>query len=240
MGLRGWEQWLDVVLPRDCAGCGMPGVGWCRACSSGLAELRPQLAPAAEDVGLVGVGGAYEGLLQAAVLAHKRREHPPLRESLARLFARALAVVAAVLREAGAWRPPLLLVPVPPSARHPDRVPMVELGRLASRCSVGVYVAPVLVARRRRRPQKGLDAQQRAGNLTGAWRLDPRRLPPAVTRARSATVIVIDDVSTTGASLREAAACLRAGGAPPAASVVLARALGYSQQYRLSKHAQAR
>ncbi len=228
--VAGWQQWLDVVLPRDCAGCGRPGFDWCHACSAELAALQPSLAPVPEDLGLVAVGGGYEGLLQSVVRAHKRRDRPALLRSVSQLFARTLAVVAAPLRAAGAWQPPVLLVPVPPSARRPERIPMLEVARLASRASPDVHAAPVLVPRRRRRPQKGLDAQQRAGNLAGAWQVDAGRLPTLGAAVPSrVTPIVIDDVTTTGASLREAAACLRSAGAAPVASVVLSHAVGYSR-----------
>ncbi len=222
-----WEEWLDVVLPRECAGCARPGVRWCPGCAGGLGSLVPRLEPSHDDeLGLVAVGGSYEGLLKSAVLAHKRGPQPALRDSLSLLYARTLAVVAGVLRAAGTWRPPVLMVPVPPSARRPHRWPMVELAPSACRSSADVHVAPLLVPRRRRRPQKGLDAHERARNLSGAWWVDPAGLPTAASGAPRATMLVIDDVWTTGASLREAVACLRASGVAPVASIVLARAVG--------------
>jgi predicted amidophosphoribosyltransferase len=90
---------------------------------------------------------------------------------------------------------------------------------------------PVLCALRRVRatsPQFGLSAARRRRNLRGAFApprqgfLRPRRYDP---RLRGACVVLVDDVSTTGATLDACAEALRAGGAREVRALTAARAL---------------
>ena len=68
------------------------------------------------------------------------------------------------------------------------------------------------------RDQTGLTAAARRANLAGAMRAGRFGALPD-------RVVLLDDVSTTGATLSEAARALRAVGALPIGAVVLGRAL---------------
>ena len=74
-----------------------------------------------------------------------------------------------------------------------------------------------LARRRLGRPQTGLPAARRAANVRGAFR--PRHAPRLVGRS----VLLLDDVWTTGATLRECARALRRGGARRIVAFSLAR-----------------
>ncbi len=108
---------------------------------------------------------------------------------------------------------PLVLVPVPSRpavvrARGHDpmlRIARVAAGRLRTD-GLAVGVRRLLRAHRVVRDQAGLDADGRAANLQGAF----------VARGRSGTgappVVVVDDVLTTGATVREAQRALEDAG----------------------------
>jgi len=66
-------------------------------------------------------------------------------------------------------------------------------------------------------PQQGLSREARLRNVDGAFRVPARR--------QQRPVLLIDDVLTTGASLRALAAAARAAGAGRIEAVVMARAL---------------
>jgi predicted amidophosphoribosyltransferase len=97
------------------------------------------------------------------------------------------------------------VVPVP---RHPARIR--ELGREPVRASAralarrtGVRLAGSVLARNRpTRPQTGLDPALRIANVAGSFRAVPGAL-------RGCRVLLLDDVATTGATLRAAELELR-------------------------------
>ena len=205
---------LDLVLPRDCAGCGLPGRTLCTRCAVLLRAppfaSRPDPAP----VGLprLTAVATYDGAVRSVLLEHKERG----RVALGRPLGRALA---------GAVRPHLvappaaaavLLVPVPSSpaavrARGHDhaRRPAAAAAR-----ELGLRSAAVLVQARRVDDQAGLGAAARAANLAGALR--------ARRRLDGIDVVVVDDLATTGATLTEAARALSAAGARVRGAAVVA------------------
>lgn len=214
-----WEPWLDLVLPRQCRGCGRAGELWCPRCAAAVAAIAPSLHPAPGIPGAFAAAGPHEGMLRAAILTHKHDRNLAVRRSLVPVLGRTLAQAAVAVRAMGLWHPPVLLVPVPPSALRPARTPVAELTAPLAAELPQVVHAPILVGARRRRPQKGLSAVERARNVQGAFRL---RSVDAV--RVGATVVLVDDVVTTGATLSAAFDVVRTSGLRPVAAIALARA----------------
>lgn len=204
---------LDLVLPRRCSGCRLPGAGLCEACrealrAAPLGRWRP--SPCPPGLPPVHAFAPFDGPVRALLLAHK--EHGRL--ALSRPLGTALASVAAPLISA-----PVLLCPVPsaPSAvRERGYDHALRLAREAARAlrAAGRPAAPrhLLQPVRRVADQAGLTAAERVANLRGALRAVPH---PA------AHVVLVDDVITTGASLQEAARALTASGHQVVGAAVL-------------------
>jgi predicted amidophosphoribosyltransferase len=216
----------DLVLPRTCAGCGLPGRVLCRRCASLLA--RPRLAtPRRVPWGFppTVAAGAYEGPVRPAVIAFKERG----RAELARPLGTALALaVTAVSRAVPERVGPLLLVPVPSSraalrTRGRDHVRELTRQAVAELLPAGVPASELRLLRRRGRVQdsSALTAAQRRANLAGTFLLDPRPRGPDC----GALLVLVDDVVTSGATLTEAAGALAGAaspGAPPVVAAVVA------------------
>lgn len=197
---------LDLVLPRDCAGCSVPGRTLCPRCAAVLSGPPLGHLPTLPGIPALAAAAAYDGVVRSLLLAHKERG----RLALAGPLGRALAGVAAL------HGPGAVLVPVPSSrasvrARGHDHAR--RLAAVAGR-RLGVRTAPVLVQSRHVADQAGLDATARSANLSGA--LVARR------RLDGLPVVVVDDVVTTGATLAEAARALTAAGASVRGAAVVA------------------
>ena len=238
---------LELALGSGCAGCGVPGRALCRRCDRSLPTTAAAAWPTPSPPGLVrpAAAGEYAGTLRALVLAHKEHGRLALARPLGRVLAAAVAdtwLAAAPGRSlptahaagysAGQRSgqpqpsgPPLLLVPVP---SHPAVVrarghdPVLRMTQAAAAELRGhglpARVVPLLRVAQRPEDQAGLDAGARLRNLQGrfAARAGPCR------HTRAAEVVVVDDVVTTGATLREAQRALEAAGTLPVGAAAVA------------------
>ena len=200
---------LDLLLPGACAGCGRYGELLCAAC---VLSLRPASAAsdrfAAADPGVV-VGDALE--LAMAAFVHDgtmRRALQRLKYGGAGRLAAPLAAAATpALRRLVMQSGPAPLVPVPVHAiRRRQRgynqaeLLSMELGRLT-----GLQVVDLLVRHRPTTRQHGLGRAARLHNLRGSLAIRSGAQLPA-------TVIVVDDILTTSATLEACAETLRSHG----------------------------
>jgi predicted amidophosphoribosyltransferase len=205
--------WLDVMFPTDCAGCGARGGPGCAACVATLAGPAVPAWPRPAPVGLPPpwAVASYEDPCRAMLLAYKERGAVGLGRALSVPLAAAIVAAAAA---SGATS--LLVVPMPSAGRavrHRGDDVVLGLTRRATararRAGVDVRVVPALRHARAVADSAGLSAQARAVNLAAA--LVVRR--EARVRIAVATVILADDLITTGATLTESARALRAAGA---------------------------
>jgi len=115
---------------------------------------------------------------------------------------------------------PEIVVPVPLGRQRQRQRGYNQSGEIARRLARALQCAYVPGGLRRRRetmPQSGLDLPHREKNLHRAFAGDARRLA-------GRSVLLVDDVLTTGATARSAAAALRAAGARQVMLAVAARA----------------
>jgi len=223
---------LRTLLPPRCVLCGGRGEGerdLCSGCAGDFAANLPACPrcalPLASPAPACGACLAREPPFTAA-WAPFRYGHPlDLLETRFK-FGRDLAagrVLAALLVERARLAGPVLpalIVPVPLHVARLRERGYNQALELARPLAAGLGVPlreDVLLRTRATPPQTGLDARARRRNLRGAFALAPGFvLPPHV--------VVLDDVMTTGATLREAASLLREQGAARVDAWALARA----------------
>ena len=201
----------DLALGGRCVGCERPGRVLCRGCRSALPTRARPAWPTPTPPGLAPpwAGGDYDDVLRAMVVEHK--EH-----GVFALSAPLGDVLAAVVADLARGSPgEVVLVPVPSRravVRRRGHDPLLRLTRHAAgrlrRQGVHASVRRALVPVVRVRDQAGLGAEERAANLAGSMAC--RRAPGV---AAEGLLVVVDDVITTGATLREAQRALEERGA---------------------------
>lgn len=234
---RAVEWALDFVFPPRCPGCQkrIDRVALCADCMAAIAPARSPLCPTCGEC-FAGAGPDHRcsrclqrvphyERARACALYNSDRDSP-LIEILHRFKYGRDVTLAPILGDFLADHCPLpvdhdLVVPVP-----------LDLERLRWRgFNQAVSLARVLAARSGRRvhpmalqrcratpPQVGLGEADRRRNMAGAFTVRDR----AAVRDRS--ILLVDDVMTTGATVEECAKTLRRGGARRVDVVVLARA----------------
>jgi ComF family protein len=196
---------LDLLYPPRCLTCGALADSFCPRCRAQIHPVDaldprvPPIPPGLTDVRSVGY---HEGPLRAAVLRLKFEQKVALAAALGELLARELERVKPL------WLPDALTpVPIHGSRRWDRGFNQAELLAAEVLSRSGVPLRAALKRVRQTPPQVGQTREQRAENLRGAFIIDPR-VPVA-----GARMVLVDDVRTTGATLAECAAVLRAAGA---------------------------
>lgn len=225
------KRWLlDLVFPRFCVGCGSEGEFLCAPCRSGLAYESPR-CPVCGHRDLGGLVcdhcGEQNGLRR--FFAPFPYRHPLVRElvhtykyagvrDLAPLLAGEIAKYfvwygMAIPRSA-------ILVPVPLHPARERERGFNQSALLAHELTrqLGVEVCYALRRARNTAAQVGMaDHAARRANVAGAFAVAK---PDAI---RGKTVILVDDVATSGATLTAAAFALREAEAHTVWAVVFAK-----------------
>jgi ComF family protein len=205
----------DLLLGAACPGCGRPSTSLCASCRARIVPVPGVVAvPAAVPVV---AAGEHDGVLRLAIVAWKEENRWSLLRPLAHLLA------ASVADALGDSSDPAVLVPVPTSrrsrrARGADVVDALARGAadLLRSTGVDVSVRQALVLARRTADQAGLGVRERARNLDGAFALH------SDDGLEGRAIVVVDDIVTTGATLREAIRVLTVAGHRPIAAATAA------------------
>ncbi len=217
---------LDLALPSACPGCGREGEPVCADCAPGLAVRHDR--PAGVSIGLPAElpaplvqlewSAPFNGTVRAALHALKyggdRRLAVPLGTA-----------AAARWRRAGVGGDLVVPVPVHPSRERERGFDQAVLLAAVVAGQLGLPMRPVLERRRRTVAQFGLDRAGRGVNVAGAFGLRGASAddPGAPSPIRDRWVILVDDVTTTGATLAACATALMAEGALAVSGLTVAR-----------------
>ena len=217
---------LDLAYPPICLCCDAPVARADTLCAACFAGLRPITAPLCPVLGLPFEVDPGPGARSAPALA----DPPPYRRArsaaaynavarrlvsrlkygdrpeLARFCARLMAASGA---ELWADRPVLMPVPLHGTRQFSRRYNQsTELARALGQAT-GLRVDPLLVRRTRRtRQQVGLSADARQRNVAGAFDVSAR----SAARLAGRGVVIVDDVITTGATVRAVTQALKRAG----------------------------
>lgn len=220
---------LDWLFPPTCGGCENPGTRWCPDCqksvhiiagpvcdacglpqeSSGLCERCEQKAPAYK---LLRSWAVFENPVQRALHRLKYRRDIGMGEAISNQMSGFISQLG--------W-PVDTIIPIPlgknrMKERGYNQVAMVAMP-LSVQLGLG-YHPSALVRARETRSQVGLSARERQENVRNAFFADKKKVS-------GQNILLMDDVSTTGATLSSAAEALYASGAKVVFAATVARAL---------------
>jgi ComF family protein len=204
---------LDWIYPPECAGCGEPGFRLCPNCQSKIKfrdhpfcsicgqEFSPngnicqkcrEIPPKYSAIRSL---ADYGGVIRECIHSLKYKKNL----SLGELFSTGMADL--VIKEG--WQIDFI-TPVPLSAQRKNERGYNQSAHLAKPLAnrLGVTYNPYCINRvRNTRSQVGLSAEDRRKNVSGAF----EALPDIV---RGKSVLVVDDVTTTGSTLEACAEAL--------------------------------
>ena len=219
---------LDLLFPKWCIGCGREGDFICRSCRQSLPRIMPPVCPRcgrpqASGIfcpGCVSWQAEIDGIRSPFIF------DGVMREAIHQLKYQNLRALAAPLAQM--LRDYLVANPVPaevmvPVPLHPKKLRergynqsglvARELGKLTNL----PVVDDCLIRRRHAPPQaRASNVDERRSNIVGAFACRDRRL-------YDRQVLLIDDVSTSGATLDAGAAAVKAAGATSVWGLVVAR-----------------
>ena len=206
-----WSQ-IRILAAPFCRTCGNPLASW-RVISTAL-EQCPRCRRAPSPVDAARAAGHYEGTLRAIIHAFKYDGRSQLAHPLSALM---IEAGAHLLRGADC------VVPIPLHPWRRARRGFNQAEELARH--LGVPMRRVLWRVRATAPQTALDARARRRNLDGAFSLSPF-LTPRRRRLwlEGRTVVLIDDVRTTGATLEACASVLKMAGTTEVRALTVAQA----------------
>ncbi len=222
------ETILDFLFPQWCVGCGREGNFLCDSCRDSLPRIAPPVCPkcgkpqaggtlcpscADQQVTIDGVRSPFrfEGVIRQAVHQLKYKNLRALAVPLARLLADYLITNPL---------PGEVLVPVPLHQKrlrergyNQSSLLVRELGRLT-----GLPVIDDCLIRKRYAPPQTRTAtvEERQSNVVDTFACRNNRL-------EGKQALLVDDVSTSGATLDACATALKASGAITVWGLVLAR-----------------
>ena len=217
---------LDLIYPPTCLSCAAPVSVQASLCASCFTRLRPITAPYCPVLGLPFEVSPGPEALSAEAIADpppfNRARSAVIYNEVARAVVSRLkygdrpelaAFCARLMQAAGRdlWPGQPVLVPVPLHfTRQVQRRynQSTELARIMGR-RLGLDVDPAIVVRRRRtRQQVGLSSSARERNVAGAFEVHRH----AADRLKGRGVVLVDDVITTGSTVKAITRALRRAG----------------------------
>lgn len=211
---------LDLLFPIECCGCGREGSWLCPGCAKKLQfGTKEDLQIPALD--RIFIAGDYDDKLLADLIKKFKYNFiaalgRPLAEFLCRYWSGQLALSEFPAAEAIAANPIVIPIPLSPRRRRWRGFNQAEILANALAAYYHYERSNGLKKNKHGLPQASLDGLARKNNIQGSFNYTGPDL-------RGRTVIIVDDVATTGATLNEAALIIRQQGAAKIYGLVLAK-----------------
>lgn len=194
----------ELIFPVRCLGCSVLGIEICAVCRSSWIRHIYRSQGFADGEHFPIYSAVKYSAVASKVIMKSKEDSLSIADNL--IIASLSHALTYFEREIGMG----FLVPVPSRVGASRKRGRKYINRMID--GLGITPLDLLTHKRAVRDQSTLDTNQRAKNLAGALVINPDAYPVNNLMASGISVIIIDDLVTTGATLSEAARALRAGG----------------------------
>ena len=219
-----WTSALEVIFPSVCVGFDRVGALLCELCIEGIEEPLPPPSPSGEIADFVAVG-AHTTALREALHALKYQGERRMGEVLGQLLA------AKVLEKE--WQIDII-IPVPLHSQRLTERGYNQANEIAKTLAIkigGSLASDALDKVRATTSQVELSAVDRQHNVEGAFKVAESYQQ----HLQDKSILLVDDVCTTGSTLMECAAALRDAGVAIVYAATVTRAGSTSADSRSGK-----
>ena len=219
----------DLLFPKLCVGCKKSGTLLCDQCAPKIQFIYTQICPICHRPAIGGITHAgckspwgldglvsisyYKGPTRSLIRQLKYHHVTIVQELIGQLL-------DSYLRHESIHFPPAIIVPIPLHQTSQARRGYNQAEIIASQVATHLQL-PILATLLKRTSattsQTRLSQTERQANVKGAFQL------ATTENIKGASFILIDDVFTTGATLREAAKVLKRAGAKQVFAITLAQ-----------------
>jgi ComF family protein len=211
------QKCIDLLFPRLCFGCGKIGSYACLQCLARECRPSSETFPKSKDVDMLVCATEYKGLFKKLITVAKYGAYKQVLIDVSEILVSENVVNNVPLEVR--IRGQCAIYPVPMHSNKKKQRGFNQTESIASILSKKTGL-PVITNRLFKTmetvPQASLSRKDRQQNVKGAFMLrDAAQLPK--------TVIVVDDVWTTGATIREIATLFKRNGVEKVIACTLAR-----------------
>jgi len=226
---------IDLLYPPRCGGCGLQGARWCQNCQAQAEIIIPPVCDYcgspqryqglcsrckihAPPYSSLRSWATFTGPVRNALHQLKYHHNLGLGEALSRKLIENLDLLDWVVN---------LVVPVPLGIARLRERGYNQSELLAYPLALGAgycYDKKALSRSRETQSQVGLTASQRKKNVYGAFKADPIRVA-------NQSILIVDDITTSGATIEACATALLDAGAQQVFGLTLARTIQSGHEF---------
>lgn len=230
-----FDFFAQLLYPKRCVRCGKSGDYICDSCFAGIVFLEYQLCGVCQKgsidglthprcrtkYGIDGIISAisYKGIVKKLLYKFKYSPYlSDMRGILGKLLYEGITQQEAFINFIS--KPSIYITPVPlhPTRERKRGYNQAELLSKELSSHLKIPVEKVLIRKKQTKPQFDLKKEERTKNIVGAFELSKEFLG----KMKGSRIILIDDIATTGSTLRECAKVLKKNGAEKVLGITLA------------------
>ncbi len=228
------RELLNTIFPKFCVGCGIEGTWLCRNCQKEILPVEMQVCP---QCNRINSGGRYcqhcrKGKILKGIIAASYYEEGPIREiihnfkynSVTELKDILVKLLFDVYKKAALPIEIITYAPMHPLRQAKRGYNQAEILAMTLAKKIKIPCEKLLIKAKKTKRQVELTGKKRRENLKGVFKVaSPWLVGLGPKSIKNKNILIVDDITTTGATLNECAYVLKNAGATGVWGLVVAR-----------------